>query len=317
MPVKFGFMLNAFRERSGHAVWQNAERMVREAERLGFDSFWVEDHFIQIPQVDLVEAPLLESYATLAAAAATTSRIGLGAMVTGAPYRNPALLAKMGATIDVISNGRFILGIGAGWYQREFEAYGWGFPPVRERMDRLEDSVQIVHKMWTEKTPSFEGRYYSISGPICEPPPVQQPRPPILIGGGGEQRTLKMVARYADAWNIIGYPEMIKRKLEVLERHCEDEGRDPATIEKTRLGLVLIGRDEADLKAKVARHNPEGMPESPRLNHIIGTADYCIERCQELLDLGLDTLMFMFPDAHTLEGMQLFMEEVAPALRER
>jgi len=238
-------------------------------------------------------------------------------MVTGIPYRNPAMLAKMGATLDVISNGRLIMGIGAGWYEREFEAYGWGFPAARQRLDELEDAVQIIHKMWTEDHPSFAGRYHSINEPICEPRPIQKPRPPILIGGGGEKRTLKIVAKYADAWNIISYPEMVKHKLEVLERHCEDVGRDPATIEKTKLGLVLIGRNEADLKAKVAKYDPDSFSEAYRVNNIVGTADQCIERCNELLDLGLDTLMFMFPDAHTLEGMQLFMEEVAPALRAR
>jgi len=221
MTVKFGLQQPAFRERSGHAIWQNTERIAVEAERLGFDSYWLMDHFMQIPQVDPVESPMMESYMTMAAVAARTSRIRLGAMVTGTPYRNPAMLAKMGATIDVISNGRFILGIGAGWYKQEFEAYGFVFPPVGERMARLEDAVQIIHKMWTEKKPSYEGRFYSITEPICEPPPVQNPRPPIMVGGGGEQRTLQIVARYADAWNIIGTPELIKRKMEVLERHCE------------------------------------------------------------------------------------------------
>ena len=166
---KFGLQQPAFRERSGHAIWQNTERIAVEAEHLGFDSYWLMDHFIQIPQVDPVESPMMESYMTMSAVAARTSRIRLGAMITGVPYRNPALLAKMGATIDIISNGRFILGIGAGWYQREFEAYGFGFPPVGERMAQLEDAVQIIHRMWTEKAPSFQGRHHSITEPICEP----------------------------------------------------------------------------------------------------------------------------------------------------
>ncbi len=315
--VKFGLQQPAFRERSGHAIWQNTERIAVEAEHLGFDSYWLMDHFIQIPQVDPVESPMMESYMTMSAVAARTSRIRLGAMITGVPYRNPALLAKMGATIDIISNGRFILGIGAGWYQREFEAYGFGFPPVGERMAQLEDAVQIIHRMWTEKAPSFQGRHHSITEPICEPPPVQRPRPPIMVGGGGERRTLQIVARYADAWNIIGTPELIRGKMEILERHCEKEGRDPAAIEKTRLGSILVARNEADLSAKMERYFPDGIAEERRRDHIVGTADYCIERCAELIDLGLDTLIFNFPDAHTLESPQLFMEEVAPALQGR
>lgn len=298
----------------GHAIFQNVQRIAQEAERVGFDSFWIMDHFIQIPVVGGPQEPILEPWMTLAALAATTNRIRLGAMVTGAPYRNPALLAKMGATVDVVSNGRLFMGIGAGWYEREFNAYGWTFPPLGERMKRLEEAIQVITAMWTRDAPSFQGRYYAIKDAICEPRPVQQPRPPILIGGGGEQVTLRLVARYAEASNIFGGPGDVRNKYAILARHCEALGRDPATVLKTRLGQMLIARNETELTRKLAHYYPGGLGDDPGWRVIAGTPEQCIERCQALLDAGVEYPIFSFPDAETLEPLRLFAEEVVPAL---
>ncbi|MSQ12070.1 MAG: LLM class F420-dependent oxidoreductase [Dehalococcoidia bacterium] len=303
------------RPADGHAVFRNVQRIAQEAERVGFDSFWVMDHFIQIPFVGAAEEPILEPYTALAALAAATSRIRLGTMVTGTPYRNPAHLAKIGATLDVISNGRLFMGIGAGWFEREFNAYGWEFPPLKDRMGRLREALQIIIKMWTEERPSFQGKYYTIADVICEPRPVQRPRPPILIGGGGEQVTLRLVAQYAEASNLFGNPESLKRKYDILAKHCADVGRDPASILKTRLGQMVIARNEAELTRKLARYYPGGLGNNQETWGVVaGTPEQCIEQCQQLVDAGAEYPIFSFPDAETLEPLHLFAEEVAPKL---
>ncbi|MBI4233192.1 MAG: LLM class F420-dependent oxidoreductase [Chloroflexi bacterium] len=320
MKVKFGIQQPRFpspgtAHRQG--VYATVERVAREADRLGFDSFWLMDHFIQIPPVDAPTAPILEPWVVLGSLAAVTTRIRLGTMVTGVPYRNPALLAKMGATLDVVSGGRLFMGMGAGWYQREFDAYGWPFPERGERIRRLAEAVQVVTAMWTQESPTFEGRYYTVKEALCEPRPVQKPRPPILVGGGGEQGTLRVVARYADASNIFGSPQTVRHKLDVLARHCHAVGRDPATVVKTRLGSMLLARSEGELARKLERYPlPSPQDEEGRWRTIAGTPQQCAEACAQLLRAGLDYLIFSFPDAETLEPLQIFMEEVAPALAE-
>jgi F420-dependent oxidoreductase-like protein len=202
------------------------------AEESGFDSVWVMDHYYQIPMAGLVDEPMLEAYSLLSAIAARTQRARLGAMVTGVTYRNPAFLAKVVTTLDVVSSGRAILGIGAAWNEQEHRGYGWDYPPDRERLDRLEEALQICKAMFTEERPSFTGMYYRIEEALNSPRPVTPGGPPILIGGGGEKKTLLLVAKYADACNLFGMPD-IQHKLDVLKRHCETVGRDYDEIEKT------------------------------------------------------------------------------------
>jgi F420-dependent oxidoreductase-like protein len=204
------------------------------AEAHGFDSLWVMDHLYQIEMVGPKDHPMLEAYTLLGALAARTQRLNLGTMVTGVTYRNPALLAKIVTTLDVISKGRAILGIGAAWNDDEHAGFGFDFPPVKERMDRLEEALQIIRAMFTEPAPSFEGRYYRIKQVLNNPRPIRG-YIPILIGGGGEKRTLRLVAQYGDACNLFGDPDTVRHKIEVLERHCADVGRDPAEITKTIL----------------------------------------------------------------------------------
>jgi alkanesulfonate monooxygenase SsuD/methylene tetrahydromethanopterin reductase-like flavin-dependent oxidoreductase (luciferase family) len=228
-------------------------------------------------------------------------------MVTGVTYRNPALLAKEVTTLDVLSGGRAVLGIGAAWFEAEHKGLGFAFPPLTERFGRLEEALIICRAMFTEDAPSFDGRFYRIDGAINRPRPVQSGGPPILIGGGGERRTLRLVAEHADACNLFGDADTMRHKLEVLARHCDDVGRDPTTITKTRLGTLVIGAtaDEAKRKAdelRTARPMDEG-----RFNAMVtaGDPDAVAEQVGALLATGLDGLVFNMPDAHDLETVSL------------
>ena len=228
-------------------LFETIAAIATTAEDHGFDSVWVMDHLYQIEMVGPKEDPMLEAYTLLAAIAARTKVVSLGTMVTGVTYRNPALLAKIVTTLDVISSGRAILGIGAAWNDDEHAGYGYDFPPAGERLDRLEEALQICRAMFTEATPSFEGRHYRIQSVLNNPKPVRG-RIPVLIGGGGEKRTLRLVARYGDACNLFGDPDAVRHKLDVLERHCADVGRDPAEITKT---VLLTVGDPGSAAAKI------------------------------------------------------------------
>jgi len=317
MAGKFGIQQPSHTVPEGENQYKRVEQVAVEAEKLGFDSFWVMDHFIQIPIVGSEQEPILEGWTTIAALAAKTSKIRLGTMVTSNVFRNPAHLAKMGATVDVISGGRLIMGMGAGYHQREFEGYGFLPSSTRaERIRRLEEAVQIIDKMWTEEAPDFQGRFYSISKAICNPKPIQKPRPPIMIGGGGEQLTLRVVARYADMCNLFGDPPAVRHKLEVLERHCGEVGRDPKSILKTRLGPIIIASNEASLEKAKERALSGGRYFAGRPEDVItGTPQQCIEICGKLFEAGMDYLIFNFPNSFELEPLQLFAQEVVPAFR--
>jgi F420-dependent oxidoreductase-like protein len=225
------------------------------ADNSGFDSLWVMDHLYQIEMVGPREDPMLEAYTLLGALSARTRDIALGTMVTGVTYRNPALLAKIVTTLDIISSGRAILGIGAAWNDDEHAGYGYDFPTAKERLDRLEEALQIIPAMFTEEAPSFEGRHYRVQGVLNNPKPVRG-RIPVLIGGGGEKRTLRLVAQYGDACNLFGGPDDVRHKLDVLERHCADVGRDPAEITKTILYTV---RDPMQAAEKIAAYTAIGV----------------------------------------------------------
>jgi len=225
------------------------------ADNSGFDSLWVMDHLYQIEVVGPREDPMLEAYTLLGALSARTRDISLGTMVTGVTYRNPALLAKIVTTLDVISSGRAILGIGAAWNDDEHTGYGYDFPSAGERLDRLEEALQITRAMFTEQAPSFEGRHYRVQQVLNNPKPIRG-RIPVLIGGGGEKRTLRLVAQYGDACNLFGRPDEVRHKLDVLERHCADVGRDPAEITKTILYTV---RDPGQAADKVAAYTAIGV----------------------------------------------------------
>jgi F420-dependent oxidoreductase-like protein len=276
------------------------------AEGAGFGLVTVMDHFYQIPGVGPVTDPMLEAYTTLAALGARTSRIRLATLVTGVTYRNPAILAKTITTLDVISRGRAVLGIGAAWNEEEHAGYGLPFPPVRERMDRLDEALTICRLMFTEDRATFEGRHYRIENAINSPRPVQSGGPRILVGGGGEQRTLKIAARHADMthWFALGL-DALRHKNEVLIRHCETVGRDPAEIERTIQAPVVIAANERDAARLLERVPPDRRP------HIRpATPEQAADELRPYLDAGFTGFTFndtylATPDAVAVAGEAL------------
>jgi F420-dependent oxidoreductase-like protein len=240
--MKFGITIPRFVAPGGDAgIGPELAGIARDADQAGLDSLWVMDHFFQIPPVGPVEEPMLDGYSALAYVAGLTERIQLGTLVTGVTYRHPGLLVKTVTTLDVLSGGRAWLGIGAGWYEREHLGLGVPFPAVSERFERLEETVQIAQQMWSGVVGPYAGQHYQLAETLCQPMPLSTPHPRIMIGGGGEQKTLRLVARYADACNLFATPgeeglATLSHKLDVLRAHCEAEGRPFDAIEKTVLG---------------------------------------------------------------------------------
>src|SRR5690349_13620750 len=263
MSVWFGFHLPSYThpEIPPDRLFEGAITQARAAEEAGFSLVTVMDRLYQIPGVGQVDEPMLEGWLTLAALARETSRVRLGTLVTGVTYRNPALLAKQATTLDTISGGRAILGLGAARNDVEHAGYGYEFPPIRERMDRLEEALAIIKAMFTEERPSFSGTYYRIEEALNVPRPVQAGGPRILVGGGGEQRTLRIAAKYADMthWFSLGL-DALKHKTEVLERYCDEIGRDFSSIERTAGAPVIVTDDEAQADALIAQIPAERRP---------------------------------------------------------
>ncbi|MCL4560760.1 MAG: LLM class F420-dependent oxidoreductase [Chloroflexi bacterium] len=235
-------------------IFDAFQKKAQWAEAAGFTWFSVMDHLIQIPGVGAPTEPFLEGWTTLAALAAVTQKIRLATLVSSASYRNPALLAKIATTIDLISKGRLIFGVGAGWFTDEHNQYGYDFlERPAQRIARLEETLRIVLAMWTQERATFTGKYYHIQDAILEPKPVQKPHPPVMIGGSGEQLTLRLVARLGNMCNLFGNPDEVRHKLEVLQKHCETEGRDFNEIVRSSLTALVLAKSEAELKAKKER----------------------------------------------------------------
>lgn len=294
-------------------IVDSLKKLVTRAENSGFDSFWVMDHFHQISMVGRPEEPMLESWTTISVLAGLTSKIKLGTLVTGITYRYPSVLAKIGATLDVLSKGRLFMGIGAAWNQEESLAYNIPFPSNKERLERLEEVVQIIRKMWTEqdnKATNFIGRYYQIKNAYCNPKPIQKPSPPIMIGGSGEQVTLKIVAKYADACNLFGSVETVKRKLNVLKEHCKNVGRDYDSILKTKLGFVIIDNDIEKVKKRVQQIS-KGIPEDQIKEFAMyGTPDDILRQIELFEDIGVQYLIVDLEPFRELEALELFADTV-------
>ena len=259
MTLTFGLQIPRFTwEGDAAALRPKLKAVAEAAEAVGFESIWVMDHFIQIPVVGREWEPMLDSYTTLGFLAGVTEQARLGAMVTGVTYRNVAHLGKIVATLDVLSGGRAICGIGAAWFEKEHKAYGWDFPPLRERFALLEDALQVLPMIWGPGSPAFKGQMIEVPETICYPRPLQE-KVPILIGGSGEKRTLKLVAQYADACNLFGNPETIAHKVEVLHRHCADVGRDPGEITVTNLYTVRPDATEEELVGRFRQFADAGV----------------------------------------------------------
>jgi F420-dependent oxidoreductase-like protein len=291
--MRFGLQIPNFTPDAPGGIFEGVLAMARAAEDAGFDSVWVMDHFYQLPPMGGPDAPMLDSYTLLGALAAQTTRVRLGALVSGVTYRNPAHLAKIVTSLDVISRGRAILGLGAAWYDIEHEGLGFDFPPAPERLDRLEEALQICRAMFREEAPSFSGRYYRIHQARNVPRPVQPGGPPILVGGGGEKRTLALVARYADMANLFGDAATVAHKVEVLRRHCVAEGRDPLDITVSRLAtLVLTASDGETADTKEFLRQVTG--EEPTGSNV-GTPEDLVGQVEELAAAGVDYFIFNVP----------------------
>jgi F420-dependent oxidoreductase-like protein len=275
---------------------------------------WVYDHVHNVPRP--AHETVFECWTVVAALSQQTSTIRLGQMVGCASYRNPALLAKITATIDVISGGRLDWGIGAGWYEQEYRAYGYDFPSAAQRIAGLEDTVEIVKRMWSEPDASYSGRIYSVAGAQCDPKPLQQPHPPIWIGGGGEQLTLRVVAKHADRSNFGGDPAMWEHKRDVLRAHCVADGRDADEIGMTWSQELLIRDTEAELDSVENRGGVwGGDPEVWKANNLIGTAEQVCEKLQRYVDLGLTGVVTWCADYPETETLERFARDVVPNFR--
>jgi F420-dependent oxidoreductase-like protein len=266
--------------------------IARAADEAGFDSFWVMDHFFQIPgRLGVAEDPMLEAYSALSYAAAVTQRIKLGVMVAGVIYRHPGFVIKAATTLDVLSGGRAIFGIGAAWYEHEAKALGFPFPSTAARFEQLEEVLQIAKQMWAGNLDTFEGMHYRLAEPISSPQPISQPHPPILIGGGGEKKTLRLVAQYGDACNLFvgGDRADVIRKLDALRAHCEALKRPYDEIEKTLLTRVNLTQGGSD---------PEQI----------------VELAREMATLGFDHFIFNMDEVHDSKHIETFRDQILPSI---
>jgi F420-dependent oxidoreductase-like protein len=294
MTLDFGLQVPRF-DFPGHpaATAKALAGVARAAEEAGFTSIWVMDHFLQIPQIGREWEDMLESYTTLGYLAGVTERIRLGTLVTGITYRNITHLGKIVATLDVLSGGRAMCGIGAAWFEREHKLYGWEFPPIGKRFDRLEDALELLPLLWGPGSPRFEGRTLTVSDAVCYPRPLQE-KVPIMVGGSGEKRTLRLVARHADACNLAGDVDRVRRKLAVLREHCEAEDRDPASIEVTHLASARV------VPSADAREGPGA-----------ATVEEHVGRYRELAEAGVETAIVGLSDTEGAASVSRFGEVIA------
>lgn len=288
--MRIGLQLPRFNWPAGNSqIGTHLAEIAKLADEGGFYSLWVMDHFFQIRGVGDATDPMMEGYTTLGYLAGLTERAKLGTLVTGIVYRYPGILVKTATTLDVVSGGRTYFGVGAAWFEREAHALGVPFPPVAERFEWLEEGLQIAKQMWAGAAGPFQGKHFSLKETLCRPLPVQSPHPPILIGGMGERKTLKLVAKYADACNVFAWqgPEVVAHKFEVLKRHCQEVGRDYDDIERTALRSIHIAPDE------------------------MSAADV-IQICRDLADAGVQHLIFNMPNAEALTPLEIMRDDVIP-----
>jgi F420-dependent oxidoreductase-like protein len=302
MTPTFGLQLPSFTlDVADSALFERVVEMAVAGEESGFSSLWVMDHLYQLPALGGEDSPMLEAYTLLGALAARTRSVQLGTLVTGVTYRNPAILAKQVTTLDIVSGGRAILGIGAAWHDIEHVAFGVDYPSDKERLDRLEEAVQIARAMFTEDSPSFQGTYYRVESVKNLPRPIRPEGIPIMIGGGGEKRTLKLVAQYADQCNVAGDLDTVRHKIEVLRGHCADVGRDAAEVRTTRLGSLFLTDGEqqtADTRKMIVDLAGEEFAAACT----VGTDDEVVEQVAAMIDAGVQEPIFNLPfsDAATI-----------------
>ena len=312
--MQFGLQINPYYDGKTGNPWDEVLPAAKVLDEGPWDSLWLYDHFLYEGGYSghPVSEPAMECFTVLGAIASVTSRVKLGQLVLGMPYRNPALMTKQATTLDLISHGRTILGLGAGWHKREYEGYGFGeFPEIPDRMKRLEEGVKVVVKLWSENPASFDGRFYRLDEVKDNPRPVQQPHPPIMIGGSGEKVTLRLVAQYAQFCNVGGDPETAGHRFEVLREHCDRLGRPYDEITKSIYQTLLIGKDEAE----VAKKREQYADYIPRQGAMIGTPEQLIDQFAAYAKVGCQYAIFRSPDWNTVDSVRLFAERVIPALK--
>lgn len=288
--MRIGLQLPNFTWPGGPAaIASTLGRIGRAADDAGFYSLWCMDHFFQIGMIGPPEHEMLEGYSALCFLASTTRRVKLGTLVTGVVYRYPGILVKTATTLDVLSGGRAYFGIGAAWFEREAQALGVPFPPIAVRFELLEEALKIARQMWSDDNGPFRGKHNQLAETMCVPQPLSRPYPPIMVAGGGEKKTLRLVAQYADACNLFGPPEMVAGKLAILKAHCDAVGRDYAAVEKTTLGTV-------DLRP--GKMTPGGV----------------IALCKALAAIGVQHAIFNIPDVHDITPLEVFGREIIPAV---
>jgi F420-dependent oxidoreductase-like protein len=317
-PIRLGLQIPNFNFPgvSEEDLFERLSDIAVAAESSGFDTVLVMDHLHQITGVGPPENWMLEGNTILSALAARTSSVNLSLLVGGVTYRNPALHAKITTTLDVISGGRAIHGIGAAWFEGEHVAYGFEFPSLSERFERLEDHLNIARAMFTQERASYEGKHHSVREALNNPKPIRGDIP-IMIGGSGEKKTLRMVAQYADASNFFGDADRVRHLIGVLDGHCERLGRERSEITITRLGTAIIAptQEQADSRLEWLRERTN-LPADRLATILAGDSDTVAEKASELLDAGVEALIFNSPDVHDLETVQLLGETLAPLVAE-
>lgn len=303
--------------------WPSVRKIGMEAEKLGYHALYLCDHFLARTE-ELSKKPNLECWTTLSALSTITKQLRLGSLVTAVGFRYPSLLAKIASTLDVLSQGRLEFGIGAGWYEAEYLAYGYPFPKTAARIEQLAEAIQIVRKMWTEEKATFEGKHFTIKDAICSPKPIQKPKPTIWVGGTG-RKVLGLIAAYADGWNSIGLTlDEYKMKLQTLTGECERTGRSPNTIRRSIYSGMIIGRDEAELQRvlrdlapryKKTEESYEGYQKRLRMDgrRFIGLPPEISEQINAYQKLGVGEVICFFPDLPGLDLMKILADEMLPS----
>lgn len=287
-------------------AFESVVRLARAADPLGYETLWAPDHLVTLPpSQDFV----FESWSVVTALARETSRVRLGQLVTGNGYRNPALQAKLASTVDVISHGRLSFGIGSGWYEPDYIGYGYDFGTAGERLRKLGEAVQVIRAMWTEKEATFEGRHYRVQGAINQPKGVQAPHIPLMIAGGGEKVTLRLVAEYADACNMMESPEGLARKYAILRRHCDELGRDYGSIRRTATTLCIIQDTDEAARALLPPGIEFAFPGDVGSYGLVGTVETVRERIAAFADAGVQELIIGFGDPTSVELVERFAAE--------
>jgi F420-dependent oxidoreductase-like protein len=288
------------------AAFETLSRVAAAADELGYETLWVPDHLTTIPPSQEI---VFEAWSLITALARDTARIRLGQLVTGNGYRNPALQAKMASTVDVISRGRLTFGIGAGWYEPDYAGYGYEFGSAGERLRRLEEAVQIILSLWTDAEATYEGKYYRVSGAVNQPKGIQSPHVPMMIAGGGEKVTLRLVAKYGDACNVIESPARLEHKYAVLKKHCDDLGRDYHTIRRTATTLCIIRDTDEEARAQIPPGAEFAYPGDLGRYGLVGTVDTIRDRIAAYEAAGVQELAIGFEDPTSVGHVRQFAAE--------